>query len=505
MDKGLISDQPGLCRFAYQHDGIVGVELVEQFLSIPLDGFGAERQTRRNLPRGKTFCYQTKNGQFSVVEFRNGYQCVIFHSVTNFVFPISKSTTPKGGNEILSHPITPIFTIFATMKRLFLILTLLLTGTAAGAYNDHRGHNLDSLETVVAAWTPERMAKATDEELQQLNSACRNLMLGYSQLNSVKCEFYARQALKISLPKSWEYANSDAFRYIGQCFYWKEQYDSALFYYNLSLDAIAKMDAGATSVSNPDGYDERMKDDARSALYGAIGNLYNMQDSLDLAMDWYAKAGAIFEKYGWNESNSILWYNIGETWVDAGEPKKAKPAYDKALQYAIAAGDSLMIAEAYKGYGNLYSYQGRAAKAMRYLKKANRYYASHRKEEAVARADNLEYMRESLSAQKKRLTLGLIAAAVLLALAVAVAVRLHRRRVLKMEAAPVPTADAPGLNDREQAILKLIAEGRTNVQIADEICLSPETIKWYRKRLLEKFDAANSAELISKAKGCGLL
>ena len=77
-------------------------------------------------------------------------------------------------------------------------------------------------------------------------------------------------------------------------------------------------------------------------------------------------------------------------------------------------------------------------------------------------------------------------------------------RRLKREAA-IPTEDAPKMNDREQAILRLIAEGRTNVQIADEICLSPETVKWYRKRLLEKFDAANSAELISKAKGCGLV
>ena len=63
----------------------------------------------------------------------------------------------------------------------------------------------------------------------------------------------------------------------------------------------------------------------------------------------------------------------------------------------------------------------------------------------------------------------------------------------------------PSLNDREQNILRLIASGCTNPQIAEEIFLSPETIKWYRKKLLIKFDAANSAELISKAKEAGLI
>lgn len=42
-------------------------------------------------------------------------------------------------------------------------------------------------------------------------------------------------------------------------------------------------------------------------------------------------------------------------------------------------------------------------------------------------------------------------------------------------------------------------------QIAEKIFLSPETVKWYRKKLLVKFDAANIAEAISKAKDSGIL
>ena len=52
------------------------------------------------------------------------------------------------------------------------------------------------------------------------------------------------------------------------------------------------------------------------------------------------------------------------------------------------------------------------------------------------------------------------------------------------------------LSQRESEILKLVAEGLTNGEIADRIFLSPETIKSYRKNLLLKLDAKNTAMLV---------
>lgn len=402
------------------------------------------------------------------------------------------------------------------MKRLSVISAALLLAIlpASGKYNDYRGHNVDSLERVVAKWTPEKVARASQAELVELNNNYRNLMLGYSQINRTKSDYYAHKALEISTSQGWHYASQDAYRYIGIHFYATEQYDSARFYYGKALECVSQIGAGATSFTNPDGYTEREIDDAKSALYGTIGNLYNMQDSLDQAMEYYAKAGEIFEKWGWNESNSILWYNIGETWVDAGAAKKAEAAYKKALEFALAAGDSLMIAQAYKGFGNLYQSQGRTVKALRYLKKADSYFKNHKQEEIVFREETMDYSAQALRQQRTRLIIGL---AVVLALLVAGAVvTLAKRRREKAEGAvEKPQAgegtkaqaaeDAPKLNDREIAILKLLAQGCTNGQIADQIFLSPETVKWYRKNLLLKFDAANSAELIFRAKELGLL
>lgn len=52
------------------------------------------------------------------------------------------------------------------------------------------------------------------------------------------------------------------------------------------------------------------------------------------------------------------------------------------------------------------------------------------------------------------------------------------------------------LTPREKEMLELIVEGYTNPQIAEKLFLSPETIKGYRKNLLFKLEAKNSAMLV---------
>ena len=68
-----------------------------------------------------------------------------------------------------------------------------------------------------------------------------------------------------------------------------------------------------------------------------------------------------------------------------------------------------------------------------------------------------------------------------------------------------PSEEAPELSAREKEILDLLSKGYTTGQIAQALNLSQETIRWYRKKLLEKFDVSNSPELISRAKEAGLI
>lgn len=51
------------------------------------------------------------------------------------------------------------------------------------------------------------------------------------------------------------------------------------------------------------------------------------------------------------------------------------------------------------------------------------------------------------------------------------------------------------LSDREFEILRLIASGKTVKEIADELCLSGNTISTYRTRILEKMRMRTNAEL----------
>jgi DNA-binding NarL/FixJ family response regulator len=65
-----------------------------------------------------------------------------------------------------------------------------------------------------------------------------------------------------------------------------------------------------------------------------------------------------------------------------------------------------------------------------------------------------------------------------------------------------PCAD---LSMREIQVLKLIARGKTNPQIAAELQRSAFTVKTHRQKLLKKLNACNTAQLISKARIKGLL
>ena len=403
----------------------------------------------------------------------------------------------------------------------FLIAALALTVSipSAWAYVDHRGHNVDSLERVVAPWTPDAIDKATEEELIDLNRAYRDLMLGYEVINGEKAVFYARKAIAISRRKGWTEATGDAARHIGQYFYAREQFDSAMVWFQESLACVERMAAGATSPTHPEGYAEIDIDDSRSSLYGAIGNLYNVMGDIPTAMDYYGKAGEIFDKYGWNESNSVLYYNIGETWVDEKDYKQALPAYEKSLAYARTAGDSLLVANALKGLGGLYMDTGKTWKALRCLQEADKYYSLHDDQEFRFRMENLDFMSKVLQAQKKALAGWLIVLAALVVLLVGLTLVLRRLRRLRQEQAEAaevmdealeelrsaPAGEAPSLTDRERQVLALIAEGKTNPQIAEALFLSPETIKWYRKKLLVKFDVSTSAALTAKANDLGLL
>ncbi|WP_416979682.1 response regulator transcription factor [Streptomyces sp. T028] len=64
---------------------------------------------------------------------------------------------------------------------------------------------------------------------------------------------------------------------------------------------------------------------------------------------------------------------------------------------------------------------------------------------------------------------------------------------------------ASALNSREWDVLKLIAEGRTNSEIAAELYLAPKTIERHVATVIRKIGARNRAHLVALAIGRGLV
>ena len=52
------------------------------------------------------------------------------------------------------------------------------------------------------------------------------------------------------------------------------------------------------------------------------------------------------------------------------------------------------------------------------------------------------------------------------------------------------------LSEREREVLQLVAEGRSNKETAEVLCLSPATVETHRSNILQKLDIHNTAELV---------
>lgn len=409
------------------------------------------------------------------------------------------------------------------MKKPTLILTIfLLSGAISyGQYSDHRDHKLDSLETVVASWTEARMDKATPEEKSMIADAWHDLMWGYSNINPGRSLYFARRNMELCLQELWLNQALQSAKMIGHHHWATGQNDSAMTYFNKALAIADRMAMKEPLPGKPDGYRQSTIDDAYSGVYGAIGNLYASIDSISQAMEYYRKCGDLLEKNGWNESSSVLYQNMGETWLDEGNLKEAESCYNKALQFGKVAEDSLLVANAQAGLGALYLKQGKTSKALKQLKAADEYFSTHEDQEYRSRLNTLDVTGKVLEAQKRQTRTIAVGAFVLASLFLCLvllllrALRLSKEKraadevigeIISESEKKVPaTGDLPKLTDRERDILALVAKGLTNKEIASKLYLTEQTIKWYRMRMTVKFEAKNASELIVKAKEQGIV
>ena len=388
------------------------------------------------------------------------------------------------------------------MRRALFFITLLIP-TLAWGYMDHRGRNLDSLEQVAARYTPDRLATASQEEKDAYVRICRDLAWALVNLDGTKTEYYARQAIQAARQNDFDTVY-DMSILIGQCYWGQERYDSARVHYMRAQDSMLAIEARGDTLD---------QNSRKARLWGTLGNFYAMQDSLDQCMHYYGLAGEIFERQGWLEDCSILYRNMGEIYLDGGEMRKARQAYEKSLALARRSGDSLMIAGTLSGLGRWYHENGHTRKALKCLTEADEYYSDHAREESMGRADTLAVMSDSyrlMSRNSRLLAIGLAALLLLGIGALLVYQRLRKARQVLTETTAVldetieemrpvaGQAEEIRLTQREKDIVRLLMDGKSTKQIADELCLGYETVLWYRKRLHAKLDVHSAPELVAE-------
>lgn len=269
-----------------------------------------------------------------------------------------------------------------SIQRIIIVLLFTVAHLTVSAYNDHRNTKVDSLEAVLASG---RML--TDKELLTVYD---ELTRGYLPYDGKKCEAYGRKALALSYKLDDLLTRQYTLRHLGLLRYGHEEYDEALRYFQ---QALAVTDTMATQKR----YTQKDLDDARSSLYGTIGNVYNMQDKAHLAIHYYQQALPIFERNSWLESQAVCYYNIGELYSQMGNDAESERNYQKALVKGEASGDSLMMSWPWKGLAETYFNMGDYNKALQMADKALAYYRAHKAEEPLNYATTL--------AQKARILL----------------------------------------------------------------------------------------------------
>ncbi|MDO5443825.1 MAG: LuxR family transcriptional regulator [Bacteroidia bacterium] len=390
------------------------------------------------------------------------------------------------------------------MKRILLCTIVMMTfcRISSAEYTDHRNHNIDSLQAIVN----------THAKDQAYYYAVDELAAGYRQTDP----HYAVELSKILVNEypnhGWPELAANGADNISMYFRARGVQDSALVWSLKAFDFIEKMRESGN-------YDESTIDNDYSRCCGNIGNVYCEMENYDKSIEYFLKALEVFEKHNWLESKTILYGNLGYLYEETGDMKEAKRCLLKCMENAEESGDSLMVAFAHSQLGEYYLEAGKYKKAQREYLGADVYYSEHQDEEEERRLEILNNLNAIRRAQVKMYrVVAVLSITVALLLAASMLLLYKSKRQKKVidetaevleetiESLPAPAPDQEiKLNDREIAILKMLADGKDSKYMAEKLCLSLETIYWYRKRLRVKFDTNSTAAIVSEAIRRGLI
>jgi len=83
--------------------------------------------------------------------------------------------------------------------------------------------------------------------------------------------------------------------------------------------------------------------------------------------------------------------------------------------------------------------------------------------------------------------------------------RLTRRAPTRPFEVNTNALDYLGISERESDVLSLLATGHSNQEIADQLFISPNTVKTHLQQLYQKLDVARRGQAVQKARSLRLV
>jgi DNA-binding NarL/FixJ family response regulator len=244
-------------------------------------------------------------------------------------------------------------------------------------------------------------------------------------------------------------------------------------------------------------------------VLGDVGTRLMERGDRERGEDWVEEGLALHRELGNKQGLGNKLSDLGLVSHEAGDARSATRRYAESLRWLSESGDAWYLASPVEGLATVALETGQAAEAARLLgaaailreRSGGAVWPAERGrlERAVsaARAAMGNEMYDQEVATGRSLSLPEVVAE-------AFAVADTFSSTLSSAQAPSP-AEAAGLSPREQDVLRLLAAGKSNPEIAETLFIGRATVKTHVVNILAKLDARSRTEASAIAHRRGLL
>ncbi len=337
--------------------------------------------------------------------------------------------------------------------------------------------------------------------------------------------YYFRQALSLELSVNNTLGVEYDYTNIGEVHLFLGNYDSAHFYIQKAYDL---------SLKNGQKYSEAYET-------SVFGKIYQQEGKFKESNKKYKEALELFYKIRNPRYIANTLINIGSNDIKLKKIDEGVSAIKKGLKIAQKIGSKENVVAAYENLSLYYSGIGNYKEALRNYKSATLFkdsilnqetqkqlirtkiaYETYQKEEEIKELEESNQATKELAESTFKKFMATIIVSLALLLALLVVFFLYRKntlleienlnrklqhKILQLDTEipkEIPFEDkvkAFELTSRETEILILISKGFTNDEIAEELCISRNTVKYHSKSLYSKLNVKNRIQAIKTIKG----